>query len=82
MGLIDLTGFGKALNLLSLLYWVLAITALYSALKNTKTLRARIVWTLVAVCVFGFLPVMGLIDMAKKKEQAQLECERLAQGAS
>ena len=71
MGLIDLTGFGSALNALSFVYWAVAIFALYLARKKPASARSKTMWTIIVVLVFGFLPVMGLIHNAERNSEAQ-----------
>ena len=80
MGLIDLTGFGSALNALSFVYWAVAIFALYLARKKPASARSKTMWTIIVVLVFGFLPVMGLIHNAQRNSDARKMKTHVAQG--
>ena len=50
--MLELTGIGSLLRGIGWLYWLLAIGAIYLAIKKGKGRRAKITWTLVAIAVF------------------------------
>lgn len=80
MGLVDLTGFGSALNALSFVYWAVAIFALYLARSKPTSAASKKMWTTVVVLAFGFLPAMGLIHNAERNTEAQKMKAHVAQG--
>ncbi len=64
--MLELTGMGTVLRGLGGLYWLLAIGAVSLALWKVKGWQRKTLWTGVAVVVFGFLPVKGIVEKAKR----------------
>ena len=58
---LDLTPFGAVLGGIGILYWVLALGALFYALKSPRTLRNKVLATLAVVFVFGYLPGSSIV---------------------
>lgn len=58
--MLDLTLIADALRLFALIYWGFAIAAIYFALTKPKALSAKILWTLGAVALFGFVPASNI----------------------
>jgi hypothetical protein len=68
--MLELTGVGSVRSL-GWLYWLLAAVAIYLAISKGKSRRAKIVWTVVAIVVFGFLPAQGMIEKAQRDAYAR-----------
>lgn len=64
--MIELTVLGSILRGISVLYWALAVTALFVAIRYGNSRRAKIVWGLVAVGVFGFFPAKEYVEKLKR----------------
>ena len=58
--MLELTGFGSVLRGIGLLYWVLAIVAVFLAIRYGKGARGKVIWTAVAIAAFGYLPGKAL----------------------
>ena len=69
--MLELTGIGSVLRGLGVLYWLLAIGAVALAIWKGKNKRAKTVWAVVAVAVFGFLSVKGFIEQAQRDAYAR-----------
>lgn len=69
--MLELTGMGSVLRALGVLYWVLAIGAVALALWKGKGRRGKAIWAGVAIAVFGFMPVKGLIEQAQRDTYAR-----------
>lgn len=64
--MLELSGVGAVLRGLGTLYWLLAIGALSLALWKGKGWQQKALWGGVAVAIFGFLPIKGIIEQAKR----------------
>ena len=60
--MLELTGFGSVLRGIGFVYWALAVGAVILAIRMGKNLGSKIVWTTVAVAVFGFLPGKAMVE--------------------
>jgi hypothetical protein len=69
--MLEFTGMGSVLRGLGWLYWLLAVGAIYFAFTKAKNRRAKIVWTLVTIAVFGFLPAKAIIEQARRDAYAR-----------
>lgn len=69
--MLELTGMGSVLRGVGVLYWLLAIGAVALAIWKGKDRRAKTLWTLAAVAVFGFLPVKEMIEQAQRNAYAR-----------
>jgi hypothetical protein len=69
--MLELTGMSSVLRSIGWLYWLLAAGAIYLAISKGKGRRAKVVWTLVAIALFGFLPVQGMIEKAQRDAYAR-----------
>jgi hypothetical protein len=69
--MIELTGMGSVLRGIGVLYWLLAVGAISLALIKGKTLRAKVIWTTVALMVFGFLPGKAMIEQYQRDAYAK-----------
>ena len=69
--MLELTGMGSVLRGIGWLYWLLAIGAIYLAIKKGKDRRAKITWALVAIAVFGFLPLKEIVERARHDAYAR-----------
>lgn len=69
--MLELTGMGSVLRGIGALYWLLAIAAITLAIWKGGDRRSKILWTLIAVAVFGFLPVKGIIEQAQRDAYAR-----------
>ena len=58
---LDLTPFGSVLSGIGVLYWLLALGALFVAGKFPKTQRSKLLAALAVICVFGYLPASGIV---------------------
>jgi hypothetical protein len=68
--MLELTGMGSVLRSIGLLYWLLAACAIYLAISKGKSRCAKVVWTLVAIIGFGFIPVRWMIEKAQRDAYA------------
>ena len=69
--MLELTGFGSALRAIGMLYWLIAIAAIGFAVWKGKTIRAKVLWTGVAIAMFGFLPATALVEQAQRDAYAK-----------
>lgn len=69
--MLELTGLGTVLRGIGLLYWLLAIGAVALAIWKGKNWQRKTLWAGVAIAVFGFLPVKGLIEQARRDVYAR-----------
>jgi hypothetical protein len=69
--MLELIGMGSVLRAIGWLYWLLAIGAISFALIKGKTLRAKALWTTIAVIVFGFLPAKAMIEQHQRNAYAK-----------
>jgi hypothetical protein len=63
--MLELTGMGSVLRGIGLLYWLFAAGAIYLAIKKGKDRRAKIMWVLVTIAVFGILPMKEIIEQVR-----------------
>lgn len=69
--MLELTGVGSVLRGIGILYWLLAIGAVALAIWKGKDRRYKTLWALLAVGVFGILPVKKMIDQAQRDSFAR-----------
>lgn len=69
--MLELTGVGSLLRGIGLLYWLLAIGAVWLAIKKGKDRRAKTLWAVVVIAVFGFLPAKAMIEQAQRNAYAR-----------
>ena len=69
--MLELTGFGSVLRGIGFLYWALAIGALFLAIRFGKGTRGKVIWSAVAIAVFGYLPVKALIENQQRNAYAK-----------
>lgn len=64
--MLELTGIASVLRGIGVLYWVLAISTLIAAIYFGKGALGKIVWGVVAIAVFGYLPGKALIEQHQR----------------
>ena len=64
--MLEFTGMDIVLRALGVLYWLLAIGVVAFAIRKGKDKRSKIVWTAIAVAVFGFLPAKMLVEQYQR----------------
>ena len=64
--MLELTGMDSVLRSIGLLYWLFAIGAISLAIWMGKNRQRKILWSAIAIAVFGFLPVKMLIEQAQR----------------
>lgn len=69
--MLELTGMGSVLRGIGMLYWLLAIGAIAFAIWKGKGRRAKTLWAVGAVAVFGFLPAKQMIEQAQRDAYAR-----------
>jgi len=69
--MLELTGIASVLRGISILYWLLAFSAIGLALWKGKTKWAKALWAGVAIAIFGFVPVKGIIERAQHDAYAR-----------
>jgi hypothetical protein len=69
--MLELTGMVGVLRGIGWLYWLLAMGAVYLAVRGGRSRRAKAVWMLVVIAVFGFFPVQGWIETAQRDAYAR-----------
>jgi hypothetical protein len=69
--MLELTGMGSVLRGIGMLYWLLAIAAVALAIWKGKGRRGKAIWAVVAIAVFGFLPVKGIVEQAQRDAYAR-----------
>jgi hypothetical protein len=69
--MLELTGFGSVLRGIGLLYWVLAIGAVFLAIRYGKGTRGKVIWAVVALAAFGYLPGKALIEQHQRDTYAK-----------
>lgn len=69
--MLELTGFGSVLRGIGLLYWVLAIGAVFLAIRYGKGTRGKVIWATVAIAVFGYLPGKAMIEQHQRDTYAK-----------
>ena len=69
--MLELTGIGSVLRGMGILYWLLAIGAVALAIWQGKTRQRKALWAVIAVAVFGFLPVKQMVEHAKHEAYAR-----------
>jgi len=69
--MLELTGMGSVLRGIGMLYWLLAIGAMALAIWKGKGRRGKTLWAGVAIAVFGFLPVKGMIEQYQRDVYAK-----------
>jgi hypothetical protein len=68
--MLELTGMGSVLRGIGLLYWVVAIGAVFLAIRYGTGMRGKIIWTVVAVAAFGYLPGKAMIEQHQRDAYA------------
>lgn len=69
--MLELTGFGSVLRGIGLLYWALAIGAVFLAIRYGKGTRGKIIWATVAIAAFGYLPGKAMIEQQQRDAYAK-----------
>ena len=69
--MLELTGMGSVLRGMGILYWLLAVGAVALAIWKGKTRQRKALWAVIAVAVFGFLPVKQMIEQGKREAYAR-----------
>ena len=69
--MLELSGMGSVLRGMGILYWLLAIGAVALAIWQGKTRQRKALWAVIAVAVFGFLPVKQMIEQGKREAYAR-----------
>jgi len=69
--MLELTGMGSVLRGIGFLYWALAVGALGAALYFGKGALRKIVWSAIALAVFGYLPGKALIEQHQRDTYAK-----------
>lgn len=66
---LDLTPFGPLLQGLGLVVLLLALGALYLAIRKPKTILAKVFWSAIVVGVFGYFPVKNYLEARKQRDR-------------
>lgn len=69
--MLELTGIGSVLRGISILYWVLAISALVVVLWKVKRWWGKAIGAVIVLAVFGYLPTQELIELNKREAYAR-----------
>jgi hypothetical protein len=69
--MLELTGIASVLRGISILYWLLALSAISLALWKGKTWQGKALWTAIAIAIFGFLPAKGIVEQAQRNAYAK-----------
>lgn len=69
--MLELTGMGSVLRGIGILYWLLAIGAVSLAIWKGRNWQRKALWAAIAVAVFGFLPVKGMIEQYQRNSYAR-----------
>lgn len=64
--MLELSGMGSVLRGIGFLYWLLALGALALALRYGKGGRGKVIWTVVAIAVFGYLPGKAMVEQHRR----------------
>lgn len=69
--MLELTGMGSVLRGIGFLYWVLAIGALTAAIYFGRGSFGKIMWSVVALVLFSYLPCKTLIEQHQRDAYAK-----------
>ncbi len=68
--MLELTGMGSVLRGIGLLYWALAIGAVFLAIRYGKGSRGKNIWAAVAIAAFSYLPGKAMIERHRRDAYA------------
>ena len=69
--MLELTGFGSVLRGIGLLYWALAIGAVFLAIRYGMRASGKVIWTAVVIAAFGYLPGQALSQQRQRDAYAK-----------
>ena len=64
--MLELMGFSSVLHGIGVLYWLLTIGAITLALYKNKTVRAKVIWAVIVVLVFSYLPAKQMSEQYQR----------------
>ena len=68
---LDLTPFGSVLQGFGLVILLVALGALYLAIRKPKTIAGKVVCTAIVIGAFGYFPVKGILEARKQRDRLQ-----------
>ena len=69
--MLELTGIASVLRGISILYWLVAVSALALVLWKVKSWWGKAIGAVIVAAVFGYLPAQELIEVSKREAYAR-----------